>query len=82
LFVDECYARAPVVEQETSRSMPDYTLPLLRPLPVFLLIPAEPAAAALKSGRKSRAAAEFCTPCSLIHPTYNVKGLWWVPRIR
>jgi hypothetical protein len=46
----------------------------LRPLPVCLLILLIPAAAALQSGRRSRAAAEFCTPCSLDRITDRVKG--------
>jgi hypothetical protein len=48
-----------------------HTLPLFRPLPVFLLISA---AAALQSGRKSRAAAEMCGSCSLTAFTVIVKG--------
>eukprot|EP01047_Picozoa_sp_COSAG01_P033714 COSAG01_NODE_2493_length_7581_cov_126.097167_4_plen_148_part_01 len=50
-------------------------IPLLRPLPVCLLILLIPAAAALQSGRRSRAAAEFCTPyCSLDRITVNKYG--------
>jgi hypothetical protein len=48
----------------------------LRPLPVCLLTLLIPATAELQSGRRSRAAAEFCATCtdSLDNLTVRVKG--------
>jgi hypothetical protein len=49
----------------------------LRPLPAVCLLDGHPdPAAALQSGRKSRAAAEFCTPCSLDRPIYLLIRLY------
>jgi hypothetical protein len=47
----------------------------LRPLPVCLLTLLIPATAELQSGRRSRAAAEFCATDSLDNLTYRVKGV-------